>query len=273
MPRSSLLLSSLLAPALLLAFALVAPRSARANERHLTYTYESAVLPQGARELEVWTTPRLGRDTYFARFDHRLEFEVGLTGKLQTSLYLNFAGETAETAPGIRSSSMIYEGVSSEWKYKISDPVADALGFALYGELTGSTDMFEFEGKLIFDKMLGRLLLAGNLVGAIEYEFKATDSEPELEVELDLAGTYFLTPHLALGLEVRNHNMFEEAEEWEHSSLFAGPVIAYAASSWWVALTVFPQLPALKKPEGSTGSLVLDEHEKFNARLLFSFQL
>src|SRR3954462_8025614 len=114
------LVSSWFLPAVLLALPAVAlPRAASANERHFTYTYESAVLPQGARELEVWTTPRLGRDQYFARFDHRLEFEVGLTGRLQTSLYLNFSGQTAETAPGVRTSGMSYEGVSSEWKYKL----------------------------------------------------------------------------------------------------------------------------------------------------------
>ena len=32
---------------------LVAAAPARANDRHMTYTYESAVLPQGGRELEV----------------------------------------------------------------------------------------------------------------------------------------------------------------------------------------------------------------------------
>src|SRR4051812_33373099 len=145
--------SSWLVSLLLAVPAIALPRLATANERHFTYTYESAVLPQGARELEVWTTARLGRDQYFARFDHRLEFEVGLTGRLQTSLYLNFSGETAETAPGVRTSGMSYQGVSSEWKYKLLDPVADALGLALYGELLGSTDEFEFEGKVILDKM------------------------------------------------------------------------------------------------------------------------
>src|SRR4051794_20626531 len=88
-------------PLLIAVPALALPGRASANERHFTYTYESAVLPQGARELEVWTTARLGRHQYFAQFDHRLEFEVGLTPRLQTSLYLNFSGQTAETAPGV----------------------------------------------------------------------------------------------------------------------------------------------------------------------------
>src|SRR5262245_34530149 len=80
------LLSLVLVPA---SFAAALP-AAYGNERHFTYTYESAVLPAQAKEIEVWTTPRLGRDDYYARFDQRLEFEVGLTDRLQTSLYLNW---------------------------------------------------------------------------------------------------------------------------------------------------------------------------------------
>jgi hypothetical protein len=254
-----------LAPLALFACVLL-PRAAAANERHLTFTYESAVLPQGARELEVWTTARVGRHTDYVAFDHRLEFEVGLTNRLQTSFYLNFGAERV----GKANSALEFGGVSSEWKYKVSDPFADPVGFAGYAELSAGTNFYEIEGKLIFDKILGKTLLAANLVGAWE---KQTGYEEELELELDLAATYFLTPHLSLGLELRNHNELEEAETWEHSTLYAGPVVAYATHNWWVALSVLPQLPALKKPEGETGVRVLDGGEKWNARLLFSFQL
>jgi hypothetical protein len=42
---------------------LAVPLSARANDRHFSYTYEAAVLAPGDKELEVWTTYRNGRDT------------------------------------------------------------------------------------------------------------------------------------------------------------------------------------------------------------------
>ncbi len=245
---------------------------ASANQRHFTYTYESAVLPQGAREIEVWATPRFGRDTFYSRFDQRLEFEVGLTDRLQTSLYLNYTGLTAETMPGIRASSFTFGGVSSEWKYKVSDPVADGIGMALYGELSVAPTEIELETKLIFDKRWGKVLVAGNLVGEFALESEPGKTEPEGVVEADLAGTYFLSPGVSLGLELRNHNMIIE-EEFHGSVLFAGPVLAYAAASWWVALSVMPQLTALKKTDGARGRLELTEHEKINARLLFSFAL
>ena len=244
--------------------------SAHANERHFTYTYESAVLPTGAREIEVWTTPRIGKEDYFVRFDERMEFEVGLTDQLMTAFYLNWSAVTADDPMGVRTSETEFGGVSSEWKWKLMDPVADAVGLALYGELLGATDEFEAEGKLIIDKQVGDLLLAGNLVLANEWEMEADETETEQEVELDLAATWFLRPGLSAGLELRNHNEVVEGE-WEHSALFLGPVIAYATDGWWAAVTILPQLPALKK-EGD-GARVLDEHEKLEARILFSFLL
>src|SRR5690349_5873934 len=60
---------------------------AHANERHFTYTYESATLPAGAVELEPWTTVRAWKDDYYLRFDHRLEFELGLTDNLLAAFY------------------------------------------------------------------------------------------------------------------------------------------------------------------------------------------
>ncbi len=240
------------------------------NERHFTYTYESAVLPKDGREIEVWTTPGLGRDHFYSRFDERVEFEVGLTDRLQTSLYLNFGALTAETMPGMRQSSVEFQGISSEWKYKLRDPVADALGSALYAELLAGPTEVELEAKLIVDKRIGKVLLAANLVGELGLEFEEKATDPAGVVELDAAATYSVRPGLSLGLELRSHNQIME-EAWRTSVLFAGPVVAYAASSWWVALSVMPQLPALKKEGG--GTFELAAHERFNARLLFSFHL
>lgn len=250
--------------------------AARANDRHFTFTYESAVLPEGARELEVWTTPRIGRDQYFVQFDHRVEFEAGLTNRLMTSLYLNFSGFTqASTAmPGQLESGLLFGGVSSEWKYKLLDPVANAVGLSLYGEVTAGTAGGEFEGKVIVDRYFGPVLLAANAVAAWEMPWQeGPDRESSLELELDLAAAYFIRPNVAVGVELRSHNELEEAANLRFSTLQAGPVVAYSTRSWWMALSLMPQLPALKRYEGTSGVLELREHEAFTARLLFSFHL
>ena len=252
----------------------LAPLAARANERHFTYSYETAVLPPGAREIEMWTTLRAGRDAgRYVAFEHRGEFELGLTDRLQTSLYLNFSTVSQEVVPGQLATSTRFDSVSNEWKLKLMDPVADAVGLGLYGEVALGPEEAELELKLLLDKRVGPLLLVGNLVLENELEFELEETEPEFAAELTLGATWFFTPGFSAGVEVRSVNAFPEGEGWRHSALYAGPVVAYAQPGWWVALSVMPQLPALKKPEGTSGSRILDEQEKLNARLLFSFAL
>lgn len=256
----------------------LAAMPALANERHFTYLYETAVLPPGGREIEVSNTWRYGRDQHYAALDHRLEFEAGITDRVMSSFYLNWSNVTSEGVPGQLGTQFKWEGVSNEWKWKLADPVADPLGFALYTELTYATEDFELEAKTLFDKKIGNLLLAANLVAEGEFEDGADETElEEIELEADLGASYSLTPRFSVGLELRNHNEIAKQEggeemEWEHSALFFGPNVSYATDNWWVTLSVLPQLPALMKEEGGS-MFVLDEHERINARLLFSFHL
>jgi hypothetical protein len=246
-------------------------REAAATERHFVYTYESGVLNAGDTELEPWTTFRNGRTDFYNRFDNRLEFEAGLTNRLQTAWYLNFTG-LAKDVQDEREVEFEFKGVSWEWKYKLTDPVADSLGTALYFEASSGPGEAELEAKLIADKRVGNSLFAFNVVGEHEWEFEEGETEREIVLEFDAGFGYFLTPRLLAGIELRNHNEFPSGEGWEHSALFAGPVLSYAQKSWWMTLTIMPQLPALKGG-GNDDSRILDEHEKINARIIFGFHL
>ncbi len=96
-----------------LAFVLFALTSAaHGNERHFAYTYESATLPAGSRELEIWTTNRVGREGRFNRFDNRFEYEVGLADRLLTAFYLNTSASIADE-DGKTEREFEFEGISS----------------------------------------------------------------------------------------------------------------------------------------------------------------
>jgi hypothetical protein len=255
-------------PGLLLLAVTVAAPCARANERHFTYTYETAVLPVATRELELWTTWRNGRERYYSAFDHRLELEIGLTERLMTAFYLNFGAVSLDTELGQRESSFEYRGVSSEWKYKLTDPVDDVLGLGLYGELTASTSEYEIEAKLLLDKYVGQFLFAANLVAELEWELERGETERELVLAPVAGVSWQFSPSASVGLEIRSHNEIVDGE-WEHSALHAGPVVSYRGDGWWVATTFLVQLPA-PKPGEDGGSLILDEHERFEVRALLS---
>jgi hypothetical protein len=242
-----------------------------ANERKFTYTYQSGVLGKGNKELEIWSTARIGRDIpYFARLDHRMEFEWGITNNLQTAFYLNFRNITQDNGSGINS-EFEFQGLSSEWKYQFSRPSKDPVGFALYGEVGLNTNEAELEAKLILDKSIKKNTFALNLVFENEWEFSSGEAESEIALEGDFAWCYDISRSFSAGIEVRNHNEIVEGQ-WEHSALFAGPVLSFSQPSWWATLTVLPQIAAVKGKTGNN-NLVLDEHEKLETRLLFSFRL
>lgn len=246
------------------------PNILHGNERRFAYTYQSAVLPAGVRELELCNTFRSGKDLYFRALDRRLEFEFGVSNNLMSALYVNYDNSNQLTDGKIISSHDV--SISNEWKYKLSDPVADAFGSALYGEWTLGTNEADFEAKLILDKQVSNWLFAVNIVGEHEWEtaLKGNDTETETELkgEVDFGIAYFITPHFSVGIEARQNNVIKSGEV-SHSALFFGPVISYSASNWWATLAVQPQVMSLK----GASTLDLEEYERVQARLLFSFAM
>jgi len=267
---------------------LLASDTSRGQDRVFTYTYQSTTLGPGQRELEVWNTVRWGRVEYFRGLDQRVEFEVGLTNRLQTAFYLNIhtisQKEISTTleflSPGqpvsIPKATLLSEtefSFSNEWKFKLSDPAADPVGVALYGEYSISSRGIELEPRLILDKSLGGALIAFNAAGEFEFEKVVEDdgtekTENESAMELDLGISCRILPGLYLGAEAMNVNGFGEGR-WAYSALFVGPTVSYTLDNFWVNLTVLPQVTAFKG--GTHDGLVLNQLERLHTRLLFSY--
>jgi len=246
-----------------------------AQDRLFTYTYQSTVLNKGQRELEVWNTFRTGRDNFYSRFDHRTEFEIGLGGRLQTAFYLNLTSKTKTIEEaGVKSTATENEiGFSNEFKYKVLDPVANPFGLALYAEYGISTSEYEVEGKLILDKKINKLTIAANAV--YEKEFAPTynannvlEWEKETKLEYYFALGYGITPKFHFTMESAFKNVYEE-NELEHSALFSGLGFSYMSDNFWVNFTAMPQIKSFKGE--TSGNLNLNEFEKVQLRLLFSY--
>ncbi len=250
---------------------------AAANDRHFTYTYETATLNAGDVELEPWTTYRAGRERYYSRFDQRLELEVGVTDHLMSAWYLNLTAVAAdvEDDAGVvaRERELEFAGVSSEWKLKLTDPVADPLGTAVYVEGTLAPTEAAVEGKVLLDKRVGPLLLAGNLAGEYERSWEARgEIEDEFELVTLLAAAWLFDERASIGLELRQLDELAGSGELESAVLYAGPAVAYAGDGWWSALTVLPQVAAFA---GATAGhrLDLEHRERLQVRLLLGAHL
>ncbi len=259
-------------------FTLFIVKTIYADDRRFTYTYESSTLAKNQKDLEIWTTYRGGKEYFYSAFDHRIEFEIGLTKKLQTAFYLNLKNVTqADQLSSDYMTEFEWEGISSEWKYQALNKYKDGLGFAPYIELGLNTREIKLETKLIFDKNISKNVLAAfNAVAEYEWVFNPSPEKPskELEIEFDLGLAYDVTKSLSIGLEARSSTKIPNGNGIESSSLFIGPNLSYRTESWYFAFTYLPQLPAIKRSKNlPNNSLVLDEHERNNLRLLLGFTL
>ncbi len=248
---------------------------AKAQDRIFTYTYQSNVLSPQEREIEVWNTFGTGRQDFYRGYENKIEFETGIAKNLQAAFYFKVKATTGYNMSNDSSmSSSTSIAFSNEWKYKLSDPVANAIGSALYTELELSQDGVETENKIILDKKLGRNTFALNLVGTYEVvkttAGKLLKNEKEFKAEFDFGYAYYLGKGFNLGLEAQSLSKHEYGE-WKYSALYAGPVLSYSRDKFWINLTVMPQITAFK---GATyKNLVLDDQQKLNTRLVFSFAL
>ena len=251
-----------------------------AQDRHFSWTYESTTLPKGSIDIEPWVTYYTGKEDFYNKYESRIEFETGLTNKLQTALYLNAKHETKALTDstnhitGLGKSSDY--SFSNEWKLNILNPSTAPIGLGLYVEYGMSPDEIELEFKLLLDKKLPKSILAYNLVHETEFEKefeKRQNGEGEIEndkeyiIENDLAYMYLFKPSFGIGLEARNHNEFVEGE-MEHAVIFLGPTLFYSQNNFFAIINVLPQLTNLKG-----GGIELDEHEKLSIRILLGISL
>jgi hypothetical protein len=247
-----------------------------AQDRIFTYTYQSTVLNKGQREIEIWNTLRTGREDFYARLDNRTEFEIGLGGKLQTSFYLNLTSQTKTNEEAAAKSLQTENEISfsNEWKLKLMDPVANPFGLALYGEYGIGSNEFELEGKVILDKKINKLTIGANAVYEAElapiYSNSNLDRGQESKLEFYLAFGYSLNSRFNLTLENSLKSVYVD-KTLDHSALFSGLGFSWLLDNFWLNFTVMPQLLSFK---GETSSkLNLNEYEKVQFRLLFSFAL
>jgi len=237
------------------------------GERAFTYTHETPVLQPGQVEIEPWLTSKIGRDHYYFRLDHRMELEWGIAEHVQTALYINFRAQAEDDGTGLVKETK-FRGFSHEFKFALTDPVADPLGLGLYVEYGVQPHEFELEGKVLLDKVVGPAILAFNIIGEVEIK-PDPGADPEIEGVLEfLFGTSFrLAPHFYLGLELRELNAFH-GPDLELALLSAGPALSIRGQRAWFALTVLPQIVDLK-----AGGRNHDSAEIIEVRMLFGLHL
>jgi len=212
------------------------------TEHHFTFTYEVTTADKGELELENWVTWKLqrGRDgaANTHEFDFRHEFEYGITDRLQASLYL--ADWHINDHPG-GDDRVHYDGAALEVIYRLSSPVTDFLGTAVYGEIRGGPDLVELEGKFLLQKNFGKWITAYN--AALEGSWVGEHlEEREGEFAQTVALSYEINPRFTVGAEALHEIDIPNWDKAEKSVVWAGPNASVRVGHWYVTVTALARL-------------------------------
>ncbi len=255
------------------------------QDRMFAYTYQTNVLSKGDFDLEFHNTLKTGKTGKYSPYifgghlDQRLEMEFGLGRNVQAAFYFN--SELFRWAD--TSSSEINQELkisfSNEWKWKLSDPVANSIGSGLYAELELGGNNVEIEGKILLDKKYIHDLFAFNIVGKYEAEREITRLNNTSKaswthnspIEFYFGYQHLFNPSFGLGLEAKNNNDITKENGWINSVIFAGPSLHVSIGKCFVLVSALPQLGNLHKSIAAPGNHDYNDFEKFEVRLLAGY--
>ena len=221
--------------------------SVEADERKFTYSYEAKTLPQGTWEFEQWATLQTRKEAGdWNTLLLREEIEYGITDRLTTAIYLNSEYQANSGVPGFEDEhSFGFASMSSEWKYKLSDPSADVLGSLLYGELSFSPSSYEIEAKLVLSKQAGRFTFVYNFIYEAEVEEEPEESPVwrwEHVISNTLGASYAVLDNFSVGVEAMDVFRNTPVEDNKTHAYFVGPNVHYSSGGWWATFTVLRQV-------------------------------
>lgn len=242
---------------LLATFSLVS--SVGATERRFTYVYEASTADRGEVEIENWVTWKThpSDNAQFSQVDFRHELEFGVTDRLQASIYL--ADWSYVEDPQNRQHGARYTDSALEFIYRLTSPVTNLLGSAIYGEVRGGDQLLELEGKIILQKNIGRFAWAYNATFEAIWEGEKL-GERSGEFSQSVGVSYEITPALFVGVEGLHEIDLPNRAHSGPSIVYGGPNVSYRHANWYVTLTPLAQL---------TG---VHEEVSFQTRMIFGVE-
>ena len=253
--------------ALLALVSLALGASVQADERLFGHSYPAEVLPKGDLEFEQWITNLQGHEQgIFSRWKIREELEAGLSDRLSASLYVNlnsvYSSQLDLSTGAVTSTNEFeFDGISTEWKYLVLNPVTDGFGLLLYFEPRYSSTELEFEAKLVLQKDLGEDWVAVlNLAGENEYQYTANSQEVVGKGSVTGGLAYKLSPKSSVGLELVHDRVWPDQwgyEAW--NTWYVGPAFHYTAPKWWITFNILPQVHGAPESIPGDGRFVSDD--------------
>lgn len=257
-----------------------------AQDRHFAWNYNSPTLTKGSVDVEVWNTYSFGRKNYhYSQFWNRLEFEFGVTNKIQTSFYINSKHRTigpveSDTLnPSLGKTSSF--SFSNAWKFYLLNRSIHAIGLSAYIEYYLGQGEIELEAKVMIDKIIDKHWLVLNVTFEEEFEWEpeveTENGKSKVKIELEketklineFGYMFHPKPSYGFGIEARNQSVFKEGKI-EYSSLFIGPSVFFSQGKFFFTLNFMPQIVNLA---GENKPLELNDQEKYMYRAFIGMSL
>jgi hypothetical protein len=213
---------------------------ASAQDAHFGFVEEVRATEKGEFEFEqlaTWKSYKNDEGKRVNRFEFREEFDYGLTDRLRLGVVLpewHFTTGPKDDRDGPR-----WDAIGTELRYKISDPVKDAIGSAVLTEVSIGEDEFKLEGTGILQKNVGKWQFAYNLTLEAKWATDAAGerySDAQGEIANRLAADYEFTPKWFVGGELVHEIPMPQWEATEKSNLFIGPDISSHHEGWAVTV-------------------------------------
>jgi hypothetical protein len=238
----------------------VASRTAYADLRSFTSTYEYSTQPEGRTAVELWHTQT--RATPDASSPHLyegiLEIEHGITEHWD----IGFNTVIAQTAGDATMSDPLHlAAVEIESRYRFAERGELPIDSLVFVELTKQfgDSIYTVEGRLSGSRDFGDLSVSAN--ASVEVATGNDVPETDLDLGWSVGATYQVAPRFRLGVET-----------WaivEDGAVFAdvGPALSFAlASNFWTAITAGFALTERDTVLGTT-------HGAMSARVILGIEL
>ncbi len=243
---------SLTRSSLFVAFAfLCTAASIRADENLFGYVSGAETLPKGHYDLYQTTTARSGKDAgYYRGWDFETEAEYGVTDQFQVSGTIVQHYFNIKNVPGLDNQDRYqFGGVELAAKYRFTSVFKDGYGLALrpeigfmrYDDVAGILQrMIYVAPTLLYQKNFldDTLVFAAN--GGVQLAWgkkPAEEYEHELSLKAGAGLSYRFASNWFAGIETHGVSEYPMFNQYEHTVVFAGPSLHYAARRWWATLS------------------------------------
>jgi hypothetical protein len=223
-----------------------------ATPRPLPFTYTADTLGEGETEIENYVdlTPvkaiatSNGNPVWYTATQFQVEFEHGITDKLELGLYLAYQPDPGGAYTSVATLTE-GTGFKERLRYRLADAGDWPIDVALYGEIVEYATEFEIEAKIILERRFGKFRVAANAWAEREFYYSVGQQDWVLNPTAGL--TYQVTPAFHAGLEYWMRVEFPDPAPNPRPfsvgpNQFLGPALMFNFGKLWWSTGIYARL-------------------------------